>query len=83
LFDELISFSNLCSVGIRGARGGVAGRGGAMQQGGRYQQRYDQQRNKPRQPSVVVQADWEVLDDIEFTRLSKLRLPNIGNGEDM
>lgn len=69
--------------GAQGAQGQQQGRGGP-QQGGRYQQSGGRQQNgrwnnwgkdqRVREPSVQVQSDWVPLEDIEFSRLAKLRL---------
>eukprot|EP01134_Creolimax_fragrantissima_P002681 CFRG2681T1 len=48
-----------------GARGGRGGRGGFGRWGNRREQR-------TRDSSVAVQAGWEVQDEIEFSRLTKL-----------
>uniref|UniRef100_A0AC34Q1V7 Eukaryotic translation initiation factor 3 subunit D n=1 Tax=Panagrolaimus sp. JU765 TaxID=591449 RepID=A0AC34Q1V7_9BILA len=42
----------------------------------------DRQLNRNRAPSVQVKSTWKVLQDIEFTRLQKLSLPNV-EGEDI
>lgn len=57
-------------------RGGRGGRGGR-----RFGYRDDKpQRN--RDPSVQVKPDWQVLEEIDFSRLSKLNL-DTGEGEDI
>lgn len=38
---------------------------------------------KTRDASVRVQEDWTVLEDMDFTRLQKLNLPNKIAGEDL
>lgn len=38
---------------------------------------------KNRDASVRVQESWEVLEDMDFTRLQKLNLPNKIEGEDL
>lgn len=69
-------------AGARNARGGMAGNqraggfnnargGGGMRRGG-YRQ-WDQPQ-RTRDPSVTVGPDWEQLEEIDFSRLSKLRL---------
>ncbi|GAA5937996.1 hypothetical protein JCM3775_002423 [Rhodotorula graminis] len=71
--------------GQRGAQGaqGQQGRPQQGQQGGRYQNNGRQQNGRwnnwgkdarVREPSVQVQSDWVPLEDIEFSRLAKLRL---------
>jgi len=71
--------------GQRGAPGaqGQQGRPQQGQQGGRYQNNGRQQNGRwnnwgkdarVREPSVQVQSDWVPLEDIEFSRLAKLRL---------
>lgn len=61
--------------------------GGGGQQyrpgGGRYDQRGMAgagQQAKNREPSVLVRPDWKVLEEIDFTRLQKLSLPNVSEG---
>ncbi|VDP54175.1 unnamed protein product [Soboliphyme baturini] len=52
----------------------------------RNRQRYDHRgapQLKTRQPSVQIKPDWEVIEEIDFVRLLKLNLPQIGDGEDM
>jgi translation initiation factor 3 subunit D len=55
--------------GRGGARGG---RGGA--QGGRYGWKDWNKEQRTRDASVTIASDWTVLEEIEFSRLSKLRL---------
>lgn len=38
---------------------------------------------KIRDASVTVRPDWVAIEDMDFTRLSKLSLPNIKDGEDI
>lgn len=74
-------------VGARGARGGgqrpgvgfVGGRGGGARRGG-YRDWDKPQRT--REPSVTVGADWEQLEEIDFSRLAKLRL-DVGEAQDV
>lgn len=42
----------------------------------------DRMQNRTRPPSVQVKSNWNVLQDIEFTRLQKLSFPNV-EGHDM
>jgi len=42
----------------------------------------DRQLNRNRVPSVQVKSSWQIMQDIEFSRLQKLSLPNI-EGEDI
>ncbi|KAL8279254.1 hypothetical protein RQP46_008291 [Phenoliferia psychrophenolica] len=56
--------------GRGGARGG--GRGGA--QGGRFGWKDWNKEQRTRDASVVIGSDWAVLEEIEFSRLAKLRL---------
>ena len=42
----------------------------------------DRQLNRNRVPSVQVKPSWQIMQDIEFSRLQKLSLPNI-EGEDI
>ncbi|KAL0950124.1 hypothetical protein HGRIS_010120 [Hohenbuehelia grisea] len=67
------------SYGARGAPRG--GRGGGNQRGGNFNQRggrrgwRDWDKNtRTRESSVVISPQWSVLEEIEFHRLSKLRL---------
>lgn len=49
-------------------------------------QRFDprfQNQVKHRDASVQVRADWKVIEEMDFPRLTKLSLPNMGAGEDM
>ncbi|PWN38360.1 translation initiation factor eIF-3, subunit D [Meira miltonrushii] len=72
----------------RGGRLGGAQRGGAMgavggARGGRRPGWRDWDRpQRTRDPSVVVGPDWEQIEEIEFSRLAKLRL-DVGEGEDI
>ncbi|TRM67824.1 eukaryotic translation initiation factor 3 subunit D [Schizophyllum amplum] len=61
--------------GQRGGRGGPGG-GRNMNQrgGGRRGWRDWDKNNRTRESSVVVQPSWQVLEEIEFHRLAKLRL---------
>lgn len=43
----------------------------------------DQKGQKSRQPSVAVRPDWEVLEDMDFVRLQKLRIGEIPQAEDI
>ncbi|KAI1730261.1 eukaryotic translation initiation factor 3 subunit 7 (eIF-3) domain-containing protein [Ditylenchus destructor] len=38
---------------------------------------------KNRQPSIQVRADWKILEELDFQRLSKLLLPNVEPGADI
>ncbi|KAF5363717.1 hypothetical protein D9756_000296 [Leucocoprinus leucothites] len=60
---------------VRGARGGATSRGGANQRGGgRRGWRDWEKNNRTRESSVVISPQWSMLEEIEFHRLSKLRL---------
>ncbi|KXN89472.1 Eukaryotic translation initiation factor 3 subunit D [Leucoagaricus sp. SymC.cos] len=60
---------------IRGARGGITARGGANQRGGgRRGWRDWEKNNRTRESSVVISPQWSMLEEIEFNRLSKVRL---------
>jgi hypothetical protein len=50
------------------------------QPGRRYNER---QTGKGRQPSVQVRSDWDVIKELDFQQLNKLKLPNIEPGKDM
>lgn len=73
-------------VGGRGGRGGAqraggfaGGRGGGARRGG-YRDWDKPQRT--RDPSVTVGPDWEQLEEIDFSRLAKLRL-DVADPEDI
>nr|ALS04678.1 hypothetical protein [Pseudodiaptomus poplesia] len=52
------------------------------QQAGR--QNYQRQAPiKSREASVTVKADWRVIEEIEFNRMSKLSLPNVAEPDDL
>lgn len=69
-------------AGGRGMRGGMQ-RGGMNARGGRRGGWRDWDRpQRTRDPSVIVGPDWEQQEEIEFSRLSKLRL-DVGAGEDI
>jgi translation initiation factor 3 subunit D len=38
---------------------------------------------KLRQSSVQIKPDWEVIEEMDFPRLQKLSLPNVGEGDDI
>ncbi|KDQ64191.1 hypothetical protein JAAARDRAFT_166201 [Jaapia argillacea MUCL 33604] len=58
----------------RGGRGGMqTGRGGA-QRGGRRGWRDWDKNSRARESSVAISPEWQMLDEIEFHRLAKLRL---------
>ncbi|KAG8218903.1 translation initiation factor eIF-3 subunit D [Butyriboletus roseoflavus] len=58
----------------RGARGGATtGRGGA-QRGGRRGWRDWEKTNRNRESSVAISPQWTMLEEIEFHRLTKLKL---------
>lgn len=49
-------------------------------------QKFDQKGQAPvknRDASVAVRPDWEVIEEMDFPRLSKLSLPGIGDGKDV
>ena len=53
------------------------------QRGGRG--RYDQNKGqmKNREASVTVKSDWNIIEEMDFPRLSKLSLPNVKEAEDL
>jgi len=53
------------------------------QRGGRG--RYDQNKGqmKNREASVTVKSDWNIIEEMDFPRLSKLSLPNVKDAEDL
>ncbi|KAF8343728.1 eukaryotic translation initiation factor 3 subunit D [Amanita rubescens] len=61
--------------GARGGRGGIAGRGAMNQrnQGRRGWRDWDKA-NRSRESSVVISPQWSMQEEIDFVRLSKLRL---------
>ncbi|KAL1761171.1 eukaryotic translation initiation factor 3 subunit D [Schizophyllum commune] len=68
------SYSNR-GGGQRGGRGGPGGNRNYNQRGGgRRGWRDWEKNNRTRESSVVVQPSWQVLEEIEFHRLAKLRL---------
>jgi len=49
-----------------------------------FQTKTDQRSNiKQREPSVKVKEDWKVIEEIDFSRLSKLSLPNVTDPVDL
>lgn len=49
-----------------------------------FQTKTDQRSNiKQREPSVKVKEDWKVIEEIDFSRLSKLSLPNVSDPVDL
>lgn len=61
----------------RGGRGGAAGRGAGPQRNvatGRRGWRDWEKNNRTRESSVVISSSWQVLEEVEFHRLAKLRL---------
>ncbi|KAG2013194.1 eukaryotic translation initiation factor 3 subunit 7 [Coprinopsis cinerea AmutBmut pab1-1] len=63
--------------GARGGRGGTSGGRGGMQRtvaSGRRGWRDWEKNNRTRESSVVISPSWQVLEEIEFHRLAKLRL---------
>lgn len=59
-------------------RGGMGGRGGARRGGWRDWDRPQ----RTRDPSVTVGPDWEQIEEIDFSRLGKLRL-DVTEGQDI
>ncbi|UXI14826.1 Serine/threonine-protein kinase [Sarcoptes scabiei] len=53
--------------------------------GNKARQKYDAkgQNSKKRESSVNVRPEWKILEEMDFPRLSKLSLPNVGDGEDI
>jgi translation initiation factor 3 subunit D len=70
-------------------RGGTAGRG-FQQRGGKNNQRgrggrwnnYNRT-NVSRKSSVEVKADWDEVESLDFSRLTKLKLPDVSPPEDL
>ncbi|KAF9006729.1 eukaryotic translation initiation factor 3 subunit D [Cyathus striatus] len=60
----------------RGGRGGATGRGGANQRGGGQRRGWRdwEKNNRTRESSVVISPQWQMLEEVEFHRLNKLRL---------
>ncbi|KAF2088120.1 eukaryotic translation initiation factor 3 subunit D [Saccharata proteae CBS 121410] len=69
-------------VGGRPQQGGYDNRGGRGGRGGRRFGWRDDKPQRNRDASVQVKPDWSVLEEIDFTRLSKLNL-DTGDGEDL
>ena len=63
----------------RGGRGGS--RGGRGGRGGRP--RWEDRRNIQREASVEVGSDWEELEEITASSMSKMSLTKVGDGEDI
>lgn len=42
-----------------------------------------QQQAKQREPSVRIRDDWQVIEEIPFSGLSKMSLPSVGEPEEM
>ncbi len=38
---------------------------------------------KQREPSVRIKDDWKMIEEIEFSRLTKLSLPSVGEPQDL
>ncbi|PCH40950.1 eukaryotic translation initiation factor 3 subunit 7 [Wolfiporia cocos MD-104 SS10] len=68
----------------RGRGGFTPGRGGggAAQRGGRRGWRDWEKNNRARESSVAISPEWDMLEEIEFHRLSKLRL-EVDDPEDL
>ncbi|EIM85696.1 translation initiation factor eIF-3 subunit D [Stereum hirsutum FP-91666 SS1] len=68
----------------RGGRGGFTGGrgGGGGQRGGRRGWRDWEKNNRTRESSVAIDPSWQMLEEIEFHRLSKLRL-EVDDPEDL
>ncbi|KZT29416.1 eukaryotic translation initiation factor 3, subunit 7 [Neolentinus lepideus HHB14362 ss-1] len=58
----------------RGGRGGFMNSRGGAQRGGRRGWRDWDKSGRARESSVAISPDWQMLDEIEFHRLAKLRL---------
>lgn len=56
-------------------------RGWMRQQSMRSQKNMTQVKN--RDASVTVKTDWVMIEEIDFTRFSKLSLPNVKEPEDL
>jgi hypothetical protein len=41
------------------------------------------QQAKQREPSVRVREDWQVIEEIPFSSLAKLSLPNVSEPEEL
>ncbi|KIK53278.1 hypothetical protein GYMLUDRAFT_179114 [Collybiopsis luxurians FD-317 M1] len=66
----------------RGRGGFNTGRGGNAQRGGRRGWRDWEKNTRTRESSVVISPSWSMLEEIEFHRLSKLRL-DVDDPEDI
>ncbi|KAI0698568.1 translation initiation factor eIF-3 subunit D [Cytidiella melzeri] len=67
----------------RGGRGGFTpGRGGGAQRGARRGWRDWEKSNRTREASVAISSAWQMLEEIEFHRLAKLRL-EVDDPEDL
>ncbi|KAI0092405.1 translation initiation factor eIF-3 subunit D [Irpex rosettiformis] len=67
----------------RGGRGGFTpGRGGGGQRGARRGWRDWEKNNRTREASVAISSEWQMLEEIEFHRLAKLRL-DVDDPEDL
>lgn len=53
--------------------------------GNKSNRKYDNkgQNSKKRESSVNVRPEWKILEEMDFPRLSKLSLPNIGDGQEI
>ncbi|KAI0082496.1 translation initiation factor eIF-3 subunit D [Panus rudis PR-1116 ss-1] len=58
----------------RGGRSGTTGGRGGAQRGGRRGWRDWEKSNRNRESSVAISPEWQMLEEIEFHRLAKLRL---------
>ncbi|KAF8272101.1 translation initiation factor eIF-3 subunit D [Lactarius quietus] len=58
----------------RGGRGGFTNTRGGAQRGGRRGWRDWDKNNRTRESSVAIDPSWQILEEIEFHRLAKLRL---------
>jgi len=44
---------------------------------------FSKQQTKQREPSVRVRDDWQVIEEIPFSTLTKFNLPNISDPEEL
>lgn len=68
--------------GGRGGQGGYDNRGGRNQRGGRRFGWRDDKPQRNRDASVNIRPDWQVKEEMDFSRLLKLNL-QAGDGEDL
>jgi translation initiation factor 3 subunit D len=79
--------------GPRGGRGGAFGRGGLGAPGrgrgaiggarGAGVRRWDERRNYQREASVDIGAEWDAVEEVTGSALSKLAFPDVSEAEDL